>query len=183
MVDTLKSRTITNMDANPIVYDTAGFNILAEESDATDYCTATAAGLGSTSSTYDTVRLRSNVKLRSVSLFTSAVLDSAGSPLLTFDIGASYSDSTTDGTQPQLQGTSISANAIGAVIATPTAAGVKGKVEVFKGNPADMDKMLWDFLGLSSDPGGYIDLVVSVHAAAGTAVAGDIGLLVKAVAP
>lgn len=174
--DTLKSRSITNLDANPIVYDSAGFNIASREQTATDYASATTGGLASTSSTYNLVRMRSNAILRSVFLFTSAVLDSNVSPTLTFDVGAYYSDSTMDGTQSQNQGVLISANALAAVVATPTAAHVAGGKEVFVANPADQDKMLWDFLGLASDPGGFIDIVVAVHAAAATAVAGDIGL-------
>lgn len=176
--DTLKSRSITNVDSNPIIYDSAGFNIATRELTATDYATVTTGGLGSTSSLYYLVRMRSNSILRSVKLFVSTQLDTNASKTLTFDIGAYYSDSTMDGTQAQLQGTQISANAIAAAVASPPNAGVAGSVEFYSAPPAAMDKMLWDFLGLASDPGGYIDLVVAVHAVAATAAAGDLGMLV-----
>ncbi len=182
MVDTLKSRTITNMDTVPYVQDSAGFNVAGVLSQTSDYASATTAGESTTSSTYKLVRLRSNCKVKNVKLFTSTKLDTNGSPTLTWDVGAYYSDSTEDGTQVALQGTSISASCFFAATATPTAAGQAGAVSSALILPASMDQMLWDFLGLSSDPGGYIDVVAAVHATAATAAAGDVGVIVDFVA-
>lgn len=181
--DTLSSRTITNLDANPIVYDQAGFNIAGELSQASDYCSATTGGLVSTSSLYKLVRLRSNVKLKDMKFFVSTPLDTNGTKTLTWDFGAYYSDSTQDGTQSQLQGTLISANVFGAVIVSPATAKLPGAVTILPFAPANMDQMLWDFLALSSDPGGYIDVVAAVHAAAATAAAGDLGIIVSFTSP
>ena len=175
----IKSRTITNLDASPIVYDSAGYNIAAREVTASDYCTLTTGGEGDATSTYNILRLRSNVKLTSMKIFSSAVLDSNNSPTLTFDVGATYSDSTTDGTQASLQGTVIAVNSFAADVVTPTVAKLPGVTEILAYAPANMDEMLWEFLGLASDPGGYIDVVINVDGTAATAVAGDLGLIVR----
>lgn len=181
--DTLKSRTITNLDSNPLIYDNAGFNIAARQVNATDYSTPTTAGLASTSSLYKVVRLRSNVKLRGMKLFVSTALDTNGSKTLTWDVGAYYSDSTQDGTQSSLQGALISANAFAAVVVSPPTAGINNGTQILALAPAQMDQMLWDFLGIASDPGGYIDVVLAVHAVAATAATGDIGIYVEFVEP
>jgi len=188
--DTLFSRTIMNLsgiatggttvDANlDPVYDSAGFNIGAPTSFASDYATATTAGLKDTGSVYRLVRVRSNLKLRRVRLFTGAVLDSTAASL-TWDVGAYYSNSTKDGTQQQLQGTAISVNAFIASVATPTAAGLSNAIESAAILPESIDKMLWEFLGLSADPGGYIDLVAAVHTAGSSSYAagGTVGIAV-----
>lgn len=193
--DTLLSRSITNLDGNnsasPIAlalnYDTAGFNIGARLVQTSDYCTATTGGLGTTSSTYKLVRLRSNVKIKNIKFFVSTKLDTNASPTLSWDIGAYYSDSTVDGTLPANQGALISSSCFFAALVSPTAGGVGNGVSTVKLNPADMDKMLWDFLGLTApagqdavygDPGGFIDIVAAPHAAAATAAAGDLGVIV-----
>lgn len=178
MTEALKSRTITNLDSIPVVYDSAGFNIAAFEQVASDYCTPTAGGLV-IGSTYQLVRVRSNTMLRSLKLFVSTPLDTNVAKTLAFNIGVNYSDSTEDGTPPQLQGTVISANALGAAIVSPATANVAGSVEVLDYAPANMDQMLWDFLGLSSDPMCWLDIVATVSTAAATGAAGQLGAIVS----
>jgi hypothetical protein len=189
--DNLLSRTITNLDgsltSSPIAiapaYDTAGFNIAAEVVQTSDYCGATTTGLATTSSTYKLVRLPSRANVKSMKLFADAVMDSYGTPTLAWNVGAYYSDSTIDGTQPSLQGTLISTSCFFASTAAPTATGLAGAITTSKIGPINMDQMLWDFLGLASDPGGFIDVVAAVEAVAHTAVAGNIGVIVDYAAP
>lgn len=195
VADALLSRSITNLDGNnsaspislPLQYDTAGFNIGARIVQTSDYCTATTGGLATTSSTYKLVRLRSNVKIKSVKFFTDAVLDSYGTPTLTWNVGAYYSDSTVDGTQASLQGTLISSSCFFSALATPQTVGVGGAQTSTLIISTTMDKMLWDFLGLTApgaedaiygDPGGFIDVVASPAAAAHTAVSGNLAVIV-----
>lgn len=177
--DTLKSRSITNLDSNPIIYDAAGFNIGAREVVASDFSTPTGAGLVSTASLYKTVRVRSNVKLTSLKLFVSTLLDTNASKTLTWDVGLYYSDNTQDGTLPVNQGVLISANLLGAAIVSPGTAKLPGAVEVLPISPSNMGEELWEFAGLTSDPKCYFDIVLAVHAAAATAATGDIGVIVR----
>lgn len=195
MVDTLSSRSIANLDGNlsanpavlPLQYDTAGFNIGARVVQTSDFCHATTGGLGTTASTYRLVRLRSNVKIKNVKFFTSVVLDSNATPTLAFDVGVYYSDnSANDGTSPSNTG-SISTSAFFSAVATPQTAKLSGALTTALIAPANMDQMLWDFLGLTAsggldaiygDPGGYFDIVAAVHTVAATAVAGDLAVIV-----
>lgn len=192
--ENLLSRSITNLDGNnsasPIAlsnqYDTAGFNIGARLVEASDYCAATTGGLGSTSSTYKLVRLRSNVKIKAMRFFVSTALDTGGlAAALKFDIGAYYSDSTVDGTQPQLQGTLISASCFYSALVSPAAGYNNAVVSSLCPTAVSMDQMLWDFLGLTApagqdaiygDPGGYIDIVAKVNTIANTAAAGNLAI-------
>lgn len=192
--DTLSSRSIQNLDgnlsANPVVlpsqYDTAGFNVAARLVETCDYCTATALGLASTSSTYKLVRLRSNVKVKAMRFFVSTALDTGGlAASLTWDIGAYYSDSTVDGTPASVQGTLISASCFYSALVSPAAGYNNAVVSSLIPTAVSMDQMLWDFLGLTApagedaiygDPGGYIDVVAKVHAAANTAASGNLAI-------
>ncbi len=196
MADTVKSRTITNRDGNlsasPVVlpdqFDTVGYNIAGVINQTSDYCAATTGGLASTSSTYKLVRLRSNCKIKSMKFFVSTLLDTGGgSASLTWDIGAYYSDSTTDGTQSQLQGTPISATCFYSALVSPAAGINNAAVSSLCPTAVSMDQALWDFLGLTApsgqdaiygDPGGYIDVVAAVHADANTAAAGNLAIVV-----
>jgi hypothetical protein len=146
-----------------------------------DIIAVTTAGLASTSSTYKMIRLKSNVILKSLDMTPSATLDSGGgSATLTWDVGAYYSDSTFDGTPSADQGNSISANCFAAVVVSPL---VGVKTNVFGPTSTDagviipaFNEQLWQQVGLTADPGGYIDIVLAVHAAADVAVAGTIAI-------
>lgn len=194
--DTLLSRSITNLDGSttttPITlgnqYDIAGANIAGVLNQTSDYCTATTGGLGSTSSTYKLVRLRSNCKIKNMKFFVSTALDTGGlAASLTWDIGAYYSDSTTDGTQASLQGTLISASCFWSALVSPAAGWNNAAVSSLCPTAVSMDQQLWDFLGLTAtggedaiygDPGGYIDVVAKVHAAADAAASGNLAVSV-----
>lgn len=194
MTDTLKSRTITNLDGNtsaspialPSQYDSAGFNVGARLVQTCDYVTPTTGGLGTTSSSYKIVRLRSNVKIKSMKLFVSTALDTGGlAASLTWDVGAYYSDSTVDGTQASLQGTLISATCFWSALVSPAAGYNNAVVSSLAVTAVSQDQMLWDFLGLTppgaedavyGDPGGYIDVVAVPHAAADAAASGNLAI-------
>lgn len=181
----IKSLSITNLDtAGPApIANLAGAGAPAYVRAISDSCALTTAGEASTSSTYKMVRVQSDVILKNIKLLTSATLDTGGgSASLTFDIGAYYSDSTVDGTAVANQGVLISATAFATAVVSPLA-GVPTSVtwnSTFLANEVTpgpfMNSPLWEALGLATDPGGYIDIVVAVHAAANTAAAGSLWL-------
>lgn len=176
--DTLKSATITNLDGannappSAVVYASGGDGAPGRRVEVSDFCTPTTGGLASTSSIYKMVRVPSKAFISYIEFMSTAKLDSNASPTLTWDIGAYYSDSISDGTPVANQGTQISANCFGAAIATPAAMtwtqGVNNLTSANYNVPA------WKAAGLSSDPGGFIDIVFAVHAVAATAVSADL---------
>jgi len=175
--DALKSLSITDLDATPVVQHTAGQGAPGSLKAVSDYVTPTTGGLGSTSSTYKMVRVPTQVKLKELKII-SAQLDSNGSPTLAVDVGAYYSDSTVDGTASANQGNAVNAaaNDFGDNVLIASAASISA-TDVLTNFGADKrNKALWDALGLSSDPGGYFDIVVTVEAIAATAVSAIMGL-------
>lgn len=181
--DTVKSASITSLDAaspslNPSLIEGAGApGWLVDHS---DYVAATAAGLASTSSTYKMVRLPSSCTLKSARLFTKSGLDSSTG--LAIDLGAYYSDDTNDGTPYSLQGVLISATCFVSNVAFgQSSAG--SNIDALSNLDANLrNSQLWQQVGLASDPGGYIDMVLAVHTiASGTAAAGNIVLNVATV--
>jgi hypothetical protein len=181
--DTLKSASITNLDASTLTPNTSGEGGAGILREISDFVTPTTGGLGDTTSTYRILRLASNVVLKALRLEAGAVLDSGGaSAALKVDVGAYYSDSTNnDGTAPANSGVVINDNCFADARAFGTTADnvVSG---IAKQGDLNVDAMsslnrnlinsqLWKQVGLSSDPGGYIDIVVTVETAANTAVA------------
>jgi hypothetical protein len=171
--DTVKSNWLTQLDTTWATRDpqSAGFGVPTHTSYAEDYVAATAAGLGNTSSIYKALRLPTTTCLKSINIENPTQLDSGSG--LAFDIGAYYSDAVDDGTPAANQGSSISANCFMSNVAF----GATAKTRQWgMGNLAAnlRTSPLWQQVGLSSDPGGYIDIVLAVHVAAGTGVAGNI---------
>lgn len=156
--EALKSSAITNLDATPCIAPTAGEGG-AYSPRAIDGVVTTSASMAATS-TYRMVRVKSTVKIKSVQWASAAL--GAGA----FNVGWYYSDSTIDGTTIANQGLEI--NSKQAIHATD----VSGASKV---QPTDItnesdnwtaDKFmlpLWSALGLTVDPGGYFDLVFTVH--------------------
>lgn len=165
--DLLKSLSITNADASPVVATNTGAGANGYDKEINDFVTPTAAGLADTTSRYQMVRLPSNAKLKSLKLTSDAALDTNGTPLLSLDVGLYYSDSTTDGSPQALLGTAISVNLFAAILVFTT---VFQEVNALKSFAvAKRNQPLWQAAGLASDPGGFFDIVVAVHAGAATA--------------
>jgi hypothetical protein len=177
--DTLKSTSITSLDATPNPSAvTTGEGAAGLARTHSDYVTPTTGGLASTSSTYKVLRVKSNIKLKSLTFDTDAAMDSNATPTLSFDVGAYYSDSTVDGTAVANQGVQISANCFAAALLIPATSGAQHNfIDVLRAyGVAKRIQPLWQGLALSSDPGGYIDIVVAVHAVAATAVSSNMAL-------
>ena len=184
MVDTVKSASITTLDgttAQPPANTqlTEGIGAPGRVINHSDFVAATAAGLQSTSSTYKLVRITTKAILKDVRLYTKVGGDTSTS--LTVDLGAYYSDSTVDGTAYANQGTLISANCFVANQAfgqSSAAANIDGLSNL---DPNLRNSPLWTQVGLATDPGGYIDVVLAPHTGASTGIAGNIGVNVSVV--
>src|SRR5258706_5500792 len=110
--DTVKSASVTALDSLlPNVTSPAslveGGGAAGWISNRSDYVTATAGRLASTSSTYKMVRLPTSCILKSADIFTKAGLDS--STCLAIQLAGYHSSDTNDGTPYTLQRTPISA--------------------------------------------------------------------------
>lgn len=174
-VENLKSTSITSLDTPTAV--TAGKGAPGRLFTVDDYVTISASA--SVNSTYRVVRVPSNAKVKSVHLESEA--QGAGK----VNVSVYYSDSTTDG----------SVAGAGAIVPTTgdqffasdvdlTSAVAPTDVTNESGNYTldKRNKVFWDALGLSSDPGGYFDIVLVVHTTAVTTGTGKTGLRVSYVA-
>lgn len=170
--EALKSTAITNLDASPIVANTAGYGAPGVVHQVDGYVTVSASMAAG--STYRLVRLPTKAIVKH--LFFESEAQGAGK----FNLSAYYSDSTTDGTSTTNQG-----------VIVPTtgdqfwasdidcASAVKSLDEINEsGNYtwAKRQKQLWDALGLTSDPGGFIDVVAVVHTTDVTTGTGKLGV-------
>lgn len=189
---TVSSASTTALDTAPVLRPDTGQGAPGELKSLDDFVALSTGQLGSTSTKAQLIRLPSTCKLKSMSLNSSVQFDGgSGSPALAFNVGAYYSDApmlpsaaTTnvaadyvqDGTAPSLAGTIISATAFASAVSAHAA--VLSNSQVGFVDPAKRVQPLWQALGLASDPGGYIDVVVAVQAAAagGTITAGNLGL-------
>jgi hypothetical protein len=181
--DTLKSTSITNLDAVPVVQNSTGEGAPGYSRAISDSAAPTAAGLAAIGSAYKLVRIPSNVKLKSINIVTDAALDTNAAPTLAAKVGAFYSDGTQDGTQPALQGTAVNTGADFAASGTKFGSATAATLNV-DGLGAltlpNRNKPLWAALGLASDPGGFFDIVLTLTAVAATAAAGgNVGVVVQ----
>src|ERR1700733_14617325 len=199
--DTLKSQSITNLDATPFVPNSAGQGATGRMVEADDVCSATATGLQTTTSTYRLVRIPTGAIPKAVSIATDVALDT-GTPALVFDINLIFSDSTIDGTPTALQSlipttantgatTSIasysSPNKIfGTINNTSASVAFAPTNVILNGSRTNypmvnlLQQPLWQTFGFvdgrgnPADPGGYFDLMLYVSTGAGTGAAGNI---------
>jgi len=164
MTEALKSTSVTNLDADPVVHNNAGKGAPGNLKVVDDYITPTTGA--ATGSTYQLVRVPSNAIVKQI--FFEAGAMTAGK----FNLSVYYSTSTTDGTAASKQGVivpttgdSFFASDIDCAAAvTPT------DVTNESGNYtlAKRSKELWDALALTSDPGGFFDIVAVCHTTAVT---------------
>jgi len=165
----LKSPSITNLDASPVVPNTIGEGAPGPEMVINDFVTTISGD--DTTSTYRLCRFPTNAKVKSLHLFSKIL--TAGSA----DIDIAFSDSATDGTQPALAGGIVQLTGpvdnklFGAAQSIVLAA---ARVDfTFKGTflPAMQNIPMWQVLvslgatQFTSDPGGFFDILVRVTTA------------------
>ncbi len=172
-VEALKSTSITNLDANPVVANTAGRGAGAAQLVQSEYISASAAA--STTSTYRLIRLASTVKIKELILESEAL--GAGA----INLSVYYSDSTTDGTAVANQGVIVPTTGNQFFASDIDLTSAQNNVQVINesGNNglANRNLPFWSALGLTADPGGFFDIVAVVHTTPITN-AGKIGLRV-----
>lgn len=173
-VEHLKSASITNLDTIPVVPNTTGEGGPGYERNVSDASTPTAANLVA-NSTYQMVRVPSNAKIKRGQLVADAALDTNGVPTLAVNIGLNYSDSTVDGTAQANQGGVINASLFAAAVSFGRATSLS--IDAIQGfSVLKRNQPLWQAAGLTSDPGGFFDVVVTISTGAATGVSQPFGL-------
>lgn len=148
----LKSASITNLDAVPAVRNTSGESGQGMLRQINDFVTTTTGK--TTGSIYRIARVRSNVVVKQILLDSGAMSTSAA-----MDVGVYYSDDPLDPNYAANAGAVItqaffaSAVDVSSAIRATDITNESGTYTADKRN-----KELWDALGLSSDPGGYLDI-------------------------
>lgn len=168
-VDHVKSASLTNLDANPIVANTMGEGAGAVLKDVTGIATGVASS--SIDATYQMVRVPSNAKIKRI--FFQTQTQTAG----VTDVGVYYA---TDG----LGGRPLSLLVAAAIdrvffatsisLTTTTVQDVTCNPITSTYTPAKRNQPLWQALGLTSDPGGNFDIVLSLT----TAITTGTGIMV-----
>ncbi len=193
--DTVKSTSITNLDAQPILFNNAGQGGPGRTITVDDFCAATAAGLQSVGSYYKLVRVPSGALIDQVLLATDSGPNLNGA--LALDLNWIFSDSVDDGTPAFLQNLIPTLANTGGTVSIATYTGVNkmyGTVkpsatasafaitdETFNGLGSNysftggfLSKPLYELFGFTdgrgqiSDPGGFFDLMAYVATGATT---------------
>ena len=179
----VKSTAITDLDASPAKRATSGKGGKGLVTIVDGSCHVTSGVTAAGASYYRLVRVPSNCIVKKVEMW----LDAAGTTI-TGDIGLYYSDSPNlDGTSNAnvaAAGTPINADHFGSAVAlaavvTPT----EYTFEATTYLAADTRLELWNTAssGLTSDPGGFFDIVFTLTSTAGSAA--DVNLRAEIVLP
>lgn len=169
-VEHVLSTPITNEAATPAVANTTGQGAAGPLREVSAYTVALASS--SQNSTYRFVRVPTNAKIKSVKFASEA--QAAG----TIDIGVYY-PTIGKTAKADLAANAIERNYFADAIAL-TSASVLTEVLGDGGSgwvPSEINTPLWQALGLSSDPGGFFDIVGTVNTAITTGT-GDMCLSV-----
>jgi hypothetical protein len=164
-VDHVKSLVVTNLDASPIVSNTAGEGAAAPLKSVSAFCTTVASG--SQDATYQFVRVPSNAKIKRIDFESQA--QAAG----TLDIGVYYATDGVGGKPTAL----LAANAIdqdffASAVAVTSLSQPTNVVNESGTNTIDKRNMpLWQAVGLTADPGGFFDIVGTIGTAITTGAA------------
>lgn len=155
-VELIKSAPVTNLDTIPPTPNTTGEGAQGYLRHI-DGVAPVSAGSSATS-TYRMVRLPSNAKVKSIDVLVDAA---PGAGAVT--VGAAYSDATNDGTPIANQGVLISASVFSAAL---TLGAANARVDGLTALPVSKRAQpLWQAVGLASDPGGAIDVLLTVSTA------------------
>jgi hypothetical protein len=170
-VSTVKSLNITNIEATPRTLLHKKNGMLCSNVDRIAVATTSIDEIG------DIILLNaipSNAVLVDL-LFLCDDLDSNGSPLLAADVGLYYSGTGNQTYLGKPSGTVIDADCFGTAVTTFRAAVTSWTSLRFEVDDiVDVEKELWEVAGLTSDPGGFFYVGLTITAAAATAAAGDV---------
>ena len=159
-VDHVKTTPITNMDAGSLIVPTAGEGGPAVNKSNTGIATGVAAS--SIDATYQMCRVPSNSKIKRI--FFQTQTQAVGIT----DVGVYYATDGLGGRPTTL----LVANAINRTFFASAIALTTTTVQDLTGNPITSgytpdkrNQPLWQALGLTSDPGGNFDIVLSLTTA------------------
>lgn len=171
-VEHVKSTPVTNLDATPIVPSTAGEGGKGYLTEISGYVTAPASA--SADSTFRFVRVPTTAKIKAVVLASGA--QGAGK----VDVGLYYPTTGRTGVAD------LAANALDQdFFATDVdlASAVQPTDVTFEAGAgyilSEINTPLWQAAGLTSDPGGFLDIAATVHTTAVTTGTGVIMLSVR----
>lgn len=172
----LKSASITNLDAIPAVPNTTGEGSPGYLREVAGFVTPVAADAAG--STYRFLRIPTNAKVKHLFLHSQA--QGAGA----IQVGVYYSDSTIDGTAVANQGLVVPTTGVDFFASDVSLASAVPSTDIVmqnlatasRNNPGLLNTQLWAALGLTADPGGYFDIVGTVHTTAITTGTGLLGL-------
>lgn len=175
-VSHFKSTAITNLDTIPPLTPTTGEGGPGYVRSVNGFATAAAADAAG--STYQFVRIPSNAKVKH--LFFTSEAQGAGA----VQLGVYYSDSTVDGTAVANQGLVVPTTGVNFFANDISIAAAVNSVDEVMQNMATggannlslSNQPLWQALGLTSDPGGFFDIVATVHTTAITTGTGRLGV-------
>lgn len=166
----LKSAQITALDATQPAGDILSSGFGAPGRLVNVAGTVTTVSADATGSTYQLVRIPSDAVVKQV-LFAAAAM-SGGK----FQLSVYYSDSTIDGTQVANQGLIVPTNGAAFFASDIDCTSAVAQTDETFQNQAtstayqltQINKRLWDALGLTTDPGGFFDIVAVCHTTAVT---------------
>jgi len=155
---TLKSSFITNSDASPRVATTAGEGASFRKDEADGYVTVAASDGAGTK--YLMVRVQSYAKIKSLVLASEA--QGAGK----VNCGVYYADNVVDLAPGNASNAGVAIDDDFFATDVDLAAKVQPTDITFESGTYTFDKWsqpLWQAVGLTSDPGGKFDIVLTVH--------------------
>jgi len=172
-ISTVKSELITDIVASPIVLGDKAIGGVKRVIDKIEVATTSIDEIG------DIILLApipSNAKIGSIKIFNDD-LDSNGAPALAANVGLYYSGKGNG--QRGLADTVVDADCIATAITSLQAAVVLGSEVRFEAaNITTIDMEAWELGGLTTDPGGYFYIGLTITTVAATAAAGDIAIIV-----
>jgi hypothetical protein len=172
-VDHVKSTPVTNLDASPVLINTAG-----EGGPAPLISVSSGDVLGVASSsinaTYQFVRVPSNCKVKQL------IFDSGAQAAGAMDIGVYYATDGEGGKPTALLAAAAISQAFFASAVALTSLSQPTDVTDESGTytPGKRNQPLWQAVGLATDPGGYFDIVGTLTTALTTGT-GSMGLTVN----
>jgi hypothetical protein len=168
-VEHIKSTPVTNLDATPVVPNTEGEGAQGYLREVTGSLVAPASA--SADSTFRFVRVPSNCKVKRVRITSQA--QAAGK----VDVGVYYPASTA---HPDLAANAIDQDFFATDVDLASAVQPTDITNESGTYTADKwNQPLWQAVGLTSDPGGFFDIVGTVHTTAVTTGTGIVGLSVE----
>lgn len=149
---TVKSTSVTNLDATPVVPNLTGVGAPGTLRQVDDYATTTA-------NLVQDVRL---VRIPSNAIVKDVILDCAAQTQGTFDVGLYYSNGPSDGTPAGSAGTAVDIDFFATAVDCSSAV-VKTNVtnESTTYTLSKRNMPIWQAAGLSADPGGFFDVALS----------------------